>query len=269
MSSANVSEILAKLRLERQDLNRLSQSQLQQVFLDLTVKEISVLCRVSSKFNSLCKNDSFWRIKVLNDYGIEKMYGSTWRQTAITMDKVNMINLRGRWIDGRTYREILDDIMQGGVNSILNLQQLQLVPYVVANPPILQYDTYDEKSMRDFADHQYLNDYVENDASHFQREMHDEETIQDFASTTFDRPYTKDELDTIFLIKSKEIDVIYASVLTYKGSNRYLPGDTIPHNLTTGIGLPSYEFLREMIDPMLYVMQFSSFSEDRVRRIIY
>nr|QBK93992.1 MAG: F-box family protein [Pithovirus LCPAC406] len=117
-----MNEILAKLRLERQDLNRISSSQLRSVFSDLTVKEISILCGVSKKFNTICKEESFWRTKVLDNYGIEKKYGDTWRQTAINMDKVNMINLGDKWIDGRTYREILGDTVQNGAFTILDLQ---------------------------------------------------------------------------------------------------------------------------------------------------
>nr|QBK93788.1 MAG: uncharacterized protein LCPAC406_01020 [Pithovirus LCPAC406] len=46
-------------------------------------------------------------MKVKRDYGMEKKYGSTWKETAINMFKVNMINLNNRWIDGCTYTEIV------------------------------------------------------------------------------------------------------------------------------------------------------------------
>ncbi len=80
MSSVN--EIFAKLRLAEKDLDKLSTSQLETVFSDLTSKEISSLCRVNRKFNTLCKDESFWRNRVLNNHGIEKKYGDTWRETA-------------------------------------------------------------------------------------------------------------------------------------------------------------------------------------------
>ena len=76
----SVDEILERLRLKRKDLNNLSTSQLKTIFLNLTIKEISSLCRVSRKFNRVCEDESFWKIKVADAYGIEKKYGSTWRE---------------------------------------------------------------------------------------------------------------------------------------------------------------------------------------------
>nr|QBK93163.1 MAG: F-box-like family protein [Pithovirus LCPAC403] len=238
---SSVDEILSKLRLKFQDLNNLSSSQLRDIFLNLTVKEILRLCMVNRKFNTICGDDSFWRIKVLNDYGIEKKYGDTWKQTAIVMDKVNMINLGTKWIDGRTYIEILNDALQNGASSVLDLQKSYLVDYV---------------------DNQH-------NVDHILLELHDEKSIQDFAYDEFGEQFTDDDLGDIVYIKSREMMVIYATILTYKGQSSYLPGDTIEGDLTTGTSLQSYEFLREMIDPIIYVMQFSSFSVDRLNLVEY
>nr|QBK92600.1 MAG: F-box-like protein [Pithovirus LCPAC401] len=239
MSSVN--EILARLNFSNRDLNNISLSQLRTIFQDLTVKEIATLCAVSRRFNTLCKDESFWRNKVSDDYGIHKKYGSTWRQTAINMDKVNMINLGSKWISGRTYREILDDALQNGADSVFEAQIQYLFPYG------------DEV------------DY----AVHLQFDVNDEKSIQDFANEVLGKDYTEDELNDILLIKSSEIDVIYATVLTYKGEqNLYLPGNTIT-DTTTGNALLSYDFLRKMIDPIIYVMQFSSFSAERLAKVSY
>ncbi len=232
MSSVN--EILAKLRLESQNVNNLSLSQLHNVLSMLSVKDISILCEVSGKFNTFCEEESFWKPKALNDYGIEKKYGNTWKQTVINMDKVNMINLSDKWIDGKTYKEILNNTIQSIADTVLDSQKRYLLPY----------GDNDE------------------DATFLQEEVHDEKSIQDFAIMVFDRNYTDVELNTIFRIKSREINVIYAAVLTYKGGNGYLPGDS-----NVGLSSLSYEFLREMIDPILYVMQFSSFPDDRLRAV--
>ncbi len=69
---ASVSEILARLNLNKRDLNNISLSQLKTIFKDFTVKEISKLCVVNKRFNTLCKDESFWRNKVFDDYGIRK-----------------------------------------------------------------------------------------------------------------------------------------------------------------------------------------------------
>ena len=231
---ATVSEILAKLNLNVRDLNNVSLSQLETVFKDLTVKEISKLCVVNKRFNTVCENESFWRSKVSDDYGIRKKYGDTWRETARNMYKVGMINLNGVWIDGRTYREILDDALQNGSDVVKGLPTKYLLPYVNNN---------------------------ENDA-YFLRYLigHNENALQDFANQTYNKTYANEAIDNILLINSEEINVIYTSVLTYEGTNKHLPGEcyTFVHDTL------SYEFLHEMIDPILYVMQFSSFPNNEI-----
>nr|QBK93247.1 MAG: F-box family protein [Pithovirus LCPAC403] len=229
-----VSEILAMLNLNRRDLNNVSLSQLETIFNDLTVKEISILCAVNRRFNTVCENESFWRNKISRDYGIHKKYGDTWRKTARNMDKINMINLDGVWFDGRTYRKILDDALQNGVDVFRGLQEQYLLPYV---------------------------DNDEDDALFIIFEVNDEKTLQNFANTFLDRPYTDDELDDILLINSVEIKVIYSAVRAYEGVKGRLPGDVLG---TVSQATQSYEFLREMIDPILYVMQFSSFPRNKL-----
>nr|QBK92603.1 MAG: F-box-like protein [Pithovirus LCPAC401] len=237
---ASVSEILSKLNLNKRDLSNISTSQLETIFKDLTVKEISKLCTINKRFNTLCKDESFWRNKVSDDYGIKKKYGDTWKETAITMNKVDMIDLGDKWIDGRTYMEILNDSLQDGASSIHEAQIRHLVDYV---------------------DNQ-------NNADYILLELHDEKSIQDFAFDEFGEQFTDDDLDDIVYIKNRKMDVIYATILTYKGTGLYLPGDTID-DTTTGDALLSYEFLRKMIDPIIYVMQFSSFSPERLAKVSY
>nr|QBK92606.1 MAG: F-box family protein [Pithovirus LCPAC401] len=240
----SVSEILSRLNLSRRDLNDVSLVQLETVFKDLTVKEISLLCAVNRRFNTVCENESFWRNKVSDDYGIHKKYGSTWRQTAINMDKVDMINMDGVWIDERTYREILDDVLQNGLSSIVDLQIQYLLPYA---------DNRKHLALI------LLTDYDRDDVR-----------LQHFAGDIMGRDYTENELDDIFYIKSRETNVIYASVLTYKGKKKeiYLPGSRNSY-ASTGTALLSYEFIRDMIDPIFYVMQSSSFSDEKLYYIFH
>nr|QBK92607.1 MAG: F-box family protein [Pithovirus LCPAC401] len=197
---------------------------------------------MNRRFNTVCENESFWRNKVSDDYGIHKKYGDTWRQTARNMDKVDMINMDGMWIDRRTYREILDDVLQNGLSSIIDLQTQYLLPYA---------NNESESALT------LLSDLERDDGK-----------LQYFANVVLDRDYTENELDDIFYIKSREMNVIYSAVLTYKGKGIYLPGGIISH-ANIEIGLPSYEFIRDMIDPIFYVMQSSSFSDDKLYYILY
>ncbi len=163
MSSVN--EILSRLHLSNRDLNNLSISQLETIFSNLTSKEISLLCRMSRKFNTLCKDESYWKNRVLNKYGIRKMYGSTWRETARRMEEFNMINLNIEWIDGRSYREILDDTLRDGADTLTDLPKRYLLPLI-------------------------NND--NDDANTFRYEMNDEKAIQNFSDEFLDRSYTED-----------------------------------------------------------------------------
>ncbi len=231
---ASVSDIFTEVRLNLQDLNNVSLAQLEIIFKDLTVKEISKLCVVNKRFNTVCENESFWRSKVSDDYGIRKKYGDTWRETARIMDKYDMINLNKRWIDGRTYREILNDVLQNGSDRIRGLPEKRLFPYV---------------------DNNY------GDALFIRFELgHSEEQFQDFAHQTYNKSYTDDELNDMLLINSEEIDIIYTAVLTYEGYDKHLPGGMyfFVHETL------SFDSLREMIDPILYVMQFSSFPNNKI-----
>nr|QBK93249.1 MAG: F-box family protein [Pithovirus LCPAC403] len=229
---ASVSEILAKLNLNRRDLSNVSLVQLETIFKDLTVKEISTLCTVNKRFNTLCENESFWRNKVSDDYGIHKKYGKTWRETAINMDKYDMINLDDVWINGKTYMEMLDWALQDGTDIIIDSQTEYLCPY--ANDDVCNLDELS-----------FLAD--------------DDAILQNFANEVLDRDYTEDELDVIFYIKNREMNIIYATVDTYKNENGYLPGNE------SDTASQSYEVLREMIDPILYVMQFSSFPKEKLK----
>ena len=55
---SDITSILRKLRLTRNDVNDLSSDEIDHIFINLTVKEISTLCRISSKFNNICKRES-------------------------------------------------------------------------------------------------------------------------------------------------------------------------------------------------------------------
>ena len=139
----SVSGILARLNLSKRNLNNISLSQLRTVFSDLNVKEISKLCPVNRRFNTICQDESFWKNKIYNDYGIYKKYDSTWRETARIMDRYDMINMNDVWFDGRTYMEILNDSLQNGVDIIVDLQIKYLLPYannIRLDASILLYD---------------------------------------------------------------------------------------------------------------------------------
>ncbi len=78
----SVDEILDKLRLEKADLNNIGSDMIAYIFEELTVTEIFLLCSVNRIFNSICRDESLWKKKILRDYKISKKTRRTWRETA-------------------------------------------------------------------------------------------------------------------------------------------------------------------------------------------
>ncbi len=121
---SNISLILERLRLKPKDT--LTLAEIQEIFLNLNVKEISELCRISSKFNIVCKRESLWRNKVKSEYGVYKsIRGKTWRETARIFFMGNMINLGKIWVNGMTYKELLEEADNRGQESLLYLYTLK------------------------------------------------------------------------------------------------------------------------------------------------
>nr|QBK93593.1 MAG: uncharacterized protein LCPAC404_02970 [Pithovirus LCPAC404] len=86
-------------------------------FDDISVKEVMKLCRVNKQFNIVCQKDSMWKRKVKNDYGVEIKYEKTWKDTAQFLFEYNMINLNETWINGKTYKELLDESLESKSND--------------------------------------------------------------------------------------------------------------------------------------------------------
>ncbi len=105
-----IEDILRERHMNIEDLARSSDSAVREILVFISPVEIAKLCRTSRKFNRICKDESFWKMKVKRSYGIEKQYKDTWRKTAEFLHKVNMINLSNKWINGSTYAEIIKDI---------------------------------------------------------------------------------------------------------------------------------------------------------------
>ncbi len=73
-----------------------------EIFLYFTVKEISILFRVNTQFNI----DVNWKRIIQKEFGINKRYCDTWKDTAELLSQSNMINLGKKWINGKTYRDM-------------------------------------------------------------------------------------------------------------------------------------------------------------------
>ncbi len=123
---SDVTAILRKLRLSRNDINNLSSDELDYIFTNLSIREITALCRISSKFNNICRRESLWRLKILHDYGISlPLRGKTWRDSARLFSMSNMIDMGKEWINGMTYNELLEEADSRGKESLLYLYHIK------------------------------------------------------------------------------------------------------------------------------------------------
>ena len=61
---------------------------------------------MNKKFNCITLRESMWRNIIRMNYGIDKIYGTSWKDTAKNLFLCNMINLNKIWIDNITYGEL-------------------------------------------------------------------------------------------------------------------------------------------------------------------
>ncbi len=106
-SNRTIGELLRLFKVN--NISELGSDIIIKFFDDISVKEVMKLCRVNRQFNEACKKESMWRRKVKNDYGIEKKYGKTWKETAHNLYDANMINIAQEWIEGKTYGKVMKE----------------------------------------------------------------------------------------------------------------------------------------------------------------
>ncbi len=96
----------------------LSSDLIQKIFTFLSLIEVPKICVISNRFNMVGNREALWRDKVQNCFGVDEKQAKTWKQTAIKMVKCNMINLNKKWVNGQTYREILDEALNEKLDKV-------------------------------------------------------------------------------------------------------------------------------------------------------
>nr|QBK92494.1 MAG: uncharacterized protein LCPAC401_01320 [Pithovirus LCPAC401] len=216
-------------------MNSLTSDLVQKIFFNLLAREIFILPPVSVKFNLVCKRESLWRDKVFSDYGIEKKYGEhidkqdnlTWERTAKWMTRIRMINMNNKWINGQTYREILNESLEKGVDFLKCKKTYELIKFT--NNP------------------KYLYEFMNADSK---------KSVDDIAFRALGRELTQIELNNIHHIRSKEILAISGTVeILLRSYPALYGGDMISHNYDKHPELYSLP----LVDPIYYVMKVCSF----------
>ena len=68
----------------------------------LTDKELSDMCRINNYFRDICQNENFWRLKVLDKYGVkDKPVNKTWKEFYIekAVIPLTVVKIRDRLLD--------------------------------------------------------------------------------------------------------------------------------------------------------------------------
>ena len=233
--SDTIEDILKQRRMDTADLKNSSEDTIRKILLLISPEEISRLCATSQKFNRICEDQSFWRVKVQRDYGIEKKYKSTWKETAIAFYKVNMINLNKKWIDGRTYSKIIEEA-SNSEDSIRYLMRLQ--------------DEYFPENIDQgfFSAAIFILD----------GDMHDGIVHQ------MDRDLTDEEIKPLEKIFTSEFAIIFNAFFQISSLYRNLPLDLQDNYLYTGDSAEKkiLKIVLPLIDINPYIMFFSSLTDD-------
>nr|QBK92871.1 MAG: F-box family protein [Pithovirus LCPAC403] len=90
----------------------ISSTEIQEILLNLDINDISILCRTDKRFDNVCKRESFWRNKVLSPTKDMERYSE---------------NLGKEWVNGMTYKELIEEVYDRGPESLLYLHHLKML----------------------------------------------------------------------------------------------------------------------------------------------
>nr|QBK93212.1 MAG: uncharacterized protein LCPAC403_03460 [Pithovirus LCPAC403] len=201
---------------------------LRNVSLYLSIKETALILKVNSRFNTII--GSTWKRKIMIEFGLETMYNLTWKETAKFLTKVKMINMKKKWIDGRTYEELLRDS--------------------------LNYEHY-------FDDLRFKYSAILN-CKHNPNTIEIDRDPKQKDATKYRRVITKE-----FSIMSRVYDIIKSTrgISTLSIEHKYSSSAFDWYGYDDPSGSPKIKLL---IDPMIFVMRFSYMNmHDTLRRYVY
>nr|QBK92469.1 MAG: uncharacterized protein LCPAC401_01070 [Pithovirus LCPAC401] len=271
----SVEELLELLDI--QNISQLGSDVIREFFDDISYKEVMKLCRVSKQFNIACNRESMWKQKIKNDYGITKLYGPTWKETARLLFESNMINLNANWVNGKTYKELFEEGLKSKSNNYFRdlYNDYDLLPIVF---PEYVHDIETAK------------DYLVNDPEtvlEFANVGHAEESDKMWAFSQFNQwnNYILDDekmLKSQIITMTREFSVVAHAVAeirgTYLDNNFGLAQMAEKSNFTDDeTGERSIEStpkqdkmnirLSNFIDPMLYVITYCLMSRKNLSLI--
>ncbi len=241
-SNRSVKELLDLFQIK--NISLLGSDIILKFYDDISVREVMKLCRVNKQFDIACNKEYLWKRKVKNDYGIVKMYGSTWRQTALFLFKADMINLGEEWINGRTYGELF----RNGLDSKEDRYIDTLVDeYDVGTKPFSEHITTFEQAK----------DYVIKAHGGRTRRRSNEVIIDDFNRTHNNILYDRQRFERHLKVMTKSLYIIKTSVKDVRFENKH--GSTVlgHFNMYSDLNEDEQQKMRKIVtfvDPILYIM---------------
>nr|QBK94072.1 MAG: uncharacterized protein LCPAC406_03860 [Pithovirus LCPAC406] len=227
------------------DLESSGDNTIREILLLINPEEISRLCATSRKFNRICTDVSFWRMKVKQDYGMEKKYGATWKKTAINLFKVNMINLNKEWINGCTYAEIVKE----------TLGQKEIIRYLAKFQN--EYYPDDVPSYSVFTGHKFTGKiFIPNG------------DMQHEITNRMDRELTDEEIETLKNVFTSEFAIIYRAFFEIEESYAIPLSRQVYFDDTVQFNGDLTQILQSFIDVYPYIMLFSSLPNHDLNNII-
>lgn len=223
-------------------------------FCGISVKEVLKLCRTNMRFAEACKREPFWKNKVLLDYGVEKKYCNSWKETAILLFNADMINLRKEWIDQITYGVLLEESLKNDRGFFINiLRKHDILPSKVYVYPEIDEDL--ENVYPEFVKG-LENIPIEHLSAHFGY------TIDDLKVAGMG-PGDVMLLHRILKVVTREFSVIMHAVDEMKGHyNLFSSGQEWEHNMNelTDNEIQVANRIKLLVDPIPYVMRYSLLS---------
>ena len=149
----SIEELLELLGI--QNISQLDDEIIYTYFDDISYGELMKLYEADKKFNrGVYNNETMWKKKMKNDYGIVKIYGISWKETAHLLFESNMINLNANWVNGKTYRELFEEGLKSKSNNnyfrdLYNDYDLLLIvfpEYVHVTEDAIYYVTHDPEA---------------------------------------------------------------------------------------------------------------------------
>ncbi len=180
-----------------------------------------------------CKSELLWQSEVWCKFGIKKKYEETWEKTATMLSEANMIDMEKKWVNGKTYREIMKKMFDAKINGVSGFKSMVI------------------ENMRKIMGKKF---------SKFVSYIFDEKSIlsiyqpEDFEKS---KKTTKDLQN----ILTRELAVVAGVIKIHSREYSQLPGSADPSVYARNMHISSRTALG-LFDWDIYVIDFSSLSKD-------